>query len=86
MHVTEADGFRPFELWTRRHGAPETAHLSRCLCPPGCRIVSTSAPQVVEFRADDSLAPGSVEWANYVKVRTTGKDIHESSLTTELQD
>ena len=34
-----------------------------------CRIISTAAPEVVRFKADDNLKPGKVEWANYIKAR-----------------
>ncbi|CAM9170370.1 unnamed protein product, partial [Sphacelaria rigidula] len=34
-----------------------------------CRIVSSSVPQpqVQIFKADEHLAPGEVEWANYIR-------------------
>lgn len=37
--------------------------------PKVCRIISTDAPEVVSFKADDNLKPGEVEWANYIRVR-----------------
>lgn len=44
-----------------------------CCCmdlfPKVCRIISTAAPDVVSFKADDNLKPGEVEWANYIRVR-----------------
>ncbi|CAB1107800.1 unnamed protein product [Ectocarpus sp. CCAP 1310/34] len=33
----------------------------------GCRIISSAAPEVVSFKADQDLQPGKVEWANYIK-------------------
>lgn len=33
-----------------------------------CRIISTAAPEVVTFKANKDLKPGTMEWANYVKV------------------
>lgn len=34
-----------------------------------CRICSSAATEVVTFKANKDLAPGDVEWANYIKVR-----------------
>ncbi|CAM9236919.1 unnamed protein product, partial [Hapterophycus canaliculatus] len=44
-----------------------------------CRIISSDAPEVVSFKADDGLKPGKVEWANYVKgvVAAFRKDVPE---------
>lgn len=44
--------------------------------PKVCRIVSTAAPEVVSFKADENLKPGEVEWANYIKVRTMADERH----------
>lgn len=51
-------------------GSPHPAWISTH--PKVCRIISTAAPEVVSFKADDNLKPGEVEWANYIRVRQTG--------------
>ena len=51
-------------------GSPHPAWISSH--PKVCRIISTAAPEVVSFKADDNLKPGEVEWANYIRVRQTG--------------
>ncbi|CBJ31145.1 conserved unknown protein [Ectocarpus siliculosus] len=45
----------------------------------GCRIISSAAPEVVSFKADQDLQPGKVEWANYIKgvVAAFRKDVPE---------
>lgn len=51
-----------------------------------CRIISSDAPEVVSFKADDDLKPGKVEWANYVKVSGANAEDEDVKNMTPLDE